>query len=598
MTLNDDKTAVCSPDKVIDDYHKNYFCTLTTKSRDKEYGQFDINTKAELITGDISEINIEHWLFFNPVIALSIDGDIIFDSVRTGTDAYSSTLLVGNDADDSSGVPINLYISGTNLTDSSKIGENLNCPGGIKPSDISYFASNGARSTKYDPRADNEGYIPLTENMQMVILNSKLDPKADTLYPGAEMPITFRIRAPQNCIGGFDEGYVTFSANPIDNTNEIVTSSITPNVIIIPVCSSNIECNDNNDSTYDRCINPGKSDSYCLNNEVSCYNDNDCGFTGLIGDNFCSENNVFKLFQTSQCVNPGTITSYCQIINQSQLIQDCGNNSCDEFSPNYCNNGDSYHVQTCYNNGCSDGNCFSNQFYNEILVENCSDYCWNGSCKTFTCRNNSDCNDNNLYTEDKCINPSTSVSECTHEKITCLTNKDCGNDIFKGKQTCQNDSVFQNSLTYTCINPNTANSSCLNSTFLKLKQDCGKDYCNNYTLQCKGNNWCSNSDTNKDGKVNLNDLQIYWNNLGKKDCSLNNNWCKGADVNKDSKVDVKDLRLIMGKFGRRDCVKSTVYQQRRCFDKGCKSGSCFTKSFYEGNIVQDCDNGCKDGNCN
>ncbi len=370
------------------------------------------------------------------------------------------------------------------------------------------------------------------------------------------------------------------------------------NGLSISSCHTNEDCNDNNSLTSDICVNTGTEDSYCLNNEFYCYNNNDCGFTGFIQDNFCNQgNNVFRIFQTSNCINPGTLDSYCYSSIDMRLFQDCGNNSCDEFSPNYCNNGDSYHVQTCYNNGCSDGNCFSNQFYNEVLVENCTDYCWNGTCKTFTCINDSDCNDNNLYTEDKCINPATSVSECTHKKIICLTNNDCGNDIFTGKTTCQNDSVFQNSLTYTCINPNTSNSSCLSTTIFKLKQKCGNDYCNNYTLQCQGNNWCSNSDINMDGKVNLNDLQIYWNNLGKKYCLIKNNWCKGADVNKDDKVDVKDLRLIMGKFGRRDCAKNYVYQSRKCYDLGCNKGECFVKSHSEGNIVQDCVNGCKNGMC-
>ena len=36
----------------------------------------------------------------NPIVALSIDGDLVFEDVRPGTDAYSDTLLVGNDADD------------------------------------------------------------------------------------------------------------------------------------------------------------------------------------------------------------------------------------------------------------------------------------------------------------------------------------------------------------------------------------------------------------------------------------------------------------------------------------------------------------------
>jgi len=73
----------------------------------------------------------EYW-FFNPVIALDIEGDMTFhgddgkEGVRPGSDAYSDTILVGNDADKGSGVLLDMFISGTDFYDSQSSG--ARCP--------------------------------------------------------------------------------------------------------------------------------------------------------------------------------------------------------------------------------------------------------------------------------------------------------------------------------------------------------------------------------------------------------------------------------------------------------------------------------------
>ena len=60
------------------------------------------------------------------VIALAIEGDLAFDNVRPGTDSYSDTILVGNDADEGSGVLLDMFITGTDFYDSSSSG--TRCP--------------------------------------------------------------------------------------------------------------------------------------------------------------------------------------------------------------------------------------------------------------------------------------------------------------------------------------------------------------------------------------------------------------------------------------------------------------------------------------
>lgn len=237
-----------------------YNCTLPIQNRQSIYGQYYISIEAKDIDESPGILNKYDYKFFNPSLAISIDGDITIINLKPGHTEYSDTILVANEADDSSRVPVYLYISGTSLTD-SVMNEHFDCPGGLNPSDISYFAVNGAWSTQNDPGADNEGYVPLNYNSQMVIFN----PDWNILYPGAEMTITFKITAPINCIGYFDQGNVIFSMRPIDNNIEIVTNSLTPNVMIIPVCSSDLECNDDNLNTNDICRNPGTKDSYCEN---------------------------------------------------------------------------------------------------------------------------------------------------------------------------------------------------------------------------------------------------------------------------------------------------------------------------------------------
>src|SRR3989338_7421835 len=128
------------------------------------------------LTGTMDE---NEYLFLNPVIALSIDGDLTFEEVRPGIMAYSSTLLVGNDADEGSGVLLDMFISCTDFYDSSSSG--AMCPttnqlvlgDGDSDCDVGnefggqdsstdpfcYFATNGAYSTQSDGRSDFEGYV-------------------------------------------------------------------------------------------------------------------------------------------------------------------------------------------------------------------------------------------------------------------------------------------------------------------------------------------------------------------------------------------------------------------------------------------------------
>jgi len=171
----------------------------------------------------------EYW-FLNPVVALSIDGDMTFNTVRPGTDAYSSTVLVGNDADDSSGVMMDMFISGTDFYDSSSSGARCPTSNQLSLNNFRYFATNGAYSTQNPygvsytgPTADAEGYKgiiygigfnnPTTfYNFAEIIPVQQVGPyyTANILAPGAEMALTFKLSLPEPCNGNFDTGSIYF----------------------------------------------------------------------------------------------------------------------------------------------------------------------------------------------------------------------------------------------------------------------------------------------------------------------------------------------------------------------------------------------------
>ena len=217
--------------------------------------------------------------------------------------------------------------------------------------------------------------------------------------------------------------------------SETCTDSCLNGQCINIACNSNSDCNDNNLYTYDECINSGSANSSCTHSTIKCINDNDCGLTGYIGSELCQANDVFKIFQTSKCLNPGTKQSSCKVTNESRFLLDCGESSCGAFGENYTRDGKIYHSRTCNNRGCSSGSCISNFSIDEVLIGFCPDY----TCNT---------------------------------TIRCYNNTDCGTNNFVGLPTCSGSSVFQDYITYTCNSPGTSNASCSSSTSQKLVTTC------------------------------------------------------------------------------------------------------------------------------
>jgi hypothetical protein len=226
-----------------------YTCTFTVETADSMYDEHWVTIEAMDLDGLLGTMDENEFWFFNPVIALTVDGTLSFSDVRPGISAYSDTLLVGNDADESSGVILDMFISGTDFYDSASSG--AACPStnqlqlwGTGPDGVFftyddtgffYFATNGAYSTITDLQndlvdgdrfCDPEGYCnieygigfnnpsPFYDNAEVlqdggaIVLAEGY--RANTLSPGSEMALTFRLNLPEPCNGDFDTGSLFF----------------------------------------------------------------------------------------------------------------------------------------------------------------------------------------------------------------------------------------------------------------------------------------------------------------------------------------------------------------------------------------------------
>lgn len=230
----EEEITQCNPEMMA-----YYECTLTVETPESMYGEFWVTIEAVDLDGLSATVDENEYWFFNPIIALSVDGDMAFEDVRPGTSAYSDTILVGNDADDSSGVMMDMFISGTDFYDSSSSGAKCSEINGVATNMLAlnafrYYAVNGAYSTTdddeddngdYDPQVvrdvDAEGYLNIQHgdnwekamyNEAEILQDQQVGPyyTANILAPGAEMALTFRLDLPEPCNGDFDSGQIYF----------------------------------------------------------------------------------------------------------------------------------------------------------------------------------------------------------------------------------------------------------------------------------------------------------------------------------------------------------------------------------------------------
>ncbi len=153
-------------------------------------------------------------------------------------------------------------------------------------------------------------------------------------------------------------------------------------------CSKNINCGP--------CCTSHADDS-CYNNDVywydscgvredkkqECSHCTNCDCTGW--SYYCSGEDVWR---TQDCHNRGCSVDSCTdtIVTLNEKYSECNDCvecNCEGFGPNYCKNGDLYHNQTCYNQGCSGTSCYSNPTVVEALVEDCIVDCVDNACLNY-----------------------------------------------------------------------------------------------------------------------------------------------------------------------------------------------------------------------
>ena len=198
-----------------------YICLLTIETPESMYGPADITVEAEDLDGIIGKmVEKEHW-FLNPFIELYINGNITFESIKEGTSGYSERILVGNYADDGSGVILDMFISGTDFYDPTNSGAKCEESNFLGLDNFKYYATSGAYSTHDDSRADAEGYVPIKYgigfndpnpfyNNNEIIQANKLGEyyTSNILSPGSEMSLIFRLDLPEPCNGDFNAGQI------------------------------------------------------------------------------------------------------------------------------------------------------------------------------------------------------------------------------------------------------------------------------------------------------------------------------------------------------------------------------------------------------
>src|SRR3989344_805712 len=500
--------------------------------------------------------------------------------------AYSQLITIMS----SEGVTI--YISGTDLYDSTS--SSARCPtiNHLTITNIAYYAQIGDYSTKQDPRADSDGYISLPFGMDFETSKELLIDHSLISSVGNAI-ITFRFNIPTPCRGNFDTGQVLlWTKNQFgDVTQTILTTQLkitnTPEVF---KCGTTSYFSASGEPLINRINN------HLFEGEKIQWN---VLVTDLSGIDYMDSVHI----TTGSSPVPGNkIVASCMEYEESDIdIRSCNakikEKNIIQLDPqimNYYNctltidKPESMYGLFWVTVEAQDlGDLKNIMNQNELWFFN----------PVIACYSNLECDDNNPLTEDFCTNAGKVESMCENNKITCFSNSDCGQDTKIGDNFCISNNVCKNVSSFNCINPGTFKSYCSSSVNTQIITSCGNDYCEDFsTYLCGGTNWCDGADLNKDRRVNLIDWIRLRKNFGKK-CSVKNRWCNNSDINRDGIVNIKDSLKLLSNYGRNDCSQGAVYSSTTCYKKGCSAGACFNDVFKNETMVQKCEFRCSGSKC-
>jgi len=149
---------------------------------------------------------------------------------------------------------------------------------------------------------------------------------------------------------------------------------------------------------------------------IACYLNSDCGADGLVGDTYCSGDDVYQDYRTWTCNDPGTASASCSYSDAGQLKQSCADTcvagSCVSIEcyddsdcgadgwvgADYCNGDelrDTFKEYTCSNPGTASASCSSTE--TDQLKQICRNGCFGGSCLTEGVLWNADSGTDKIY---------------------------------------------------------------------------------------------------------------------------------------------------------------------------------------------------------
>jgi len=208
-----------------------FICDFTVETSESMYGETYLYAEVEDNDGNIGQTHEKEYWFFNPEVVLGIDGEVTVENLRPGTSGYSDSITISNEADEGSGVLLDMFISGTDFYDSSSSGARCPTTNQLKLNRFSYYATNGYYSTDHDSEigrdCNSEGYCEINygknfndpskfyDAYEIIQSTQKTGPynkyyKGNILTPGSEMALTFRLDLPEPCNGDFDTGHIYF----------------------------------------------------------------------------------------------------------------------------------------------------------------------------------------------------------------------------------------------------------------------------------------------------------------------------------------------------------------------------------------------------
>ena len=217
-----------------------YTCTLTVETPNSMYGEFWVVGEVEDLDGNQADFDENEFWFFNPIIALAIDGAVDFGEVLPGSMAYSDTLTITNDAEVGSGVLLDMQISGTDFYDPASSG--AKCPttnrlklnnGGTAPVYDNEGATNPAFA--YDPgdqsACDSEADFAYDGVIDATDVNDDLGQEGTDGGNGVDSLCYYATNGAYSTANDADrrddEGYVgiSYATSDDDNRDPIITST-------------------------------------------------------------------------------------------------------------------------------------------------------------------------------------------------------------------------------------------------------------------------------------------------------------------------------------------------------------------------------------